>query len=392
MIRSYITILLLILSAQLLHAQASVLNTISAFPYAKRADADPALTAMRTWDKDNWSAFGRMLDDDSNKLKASYALDAYVHDAAADAAFRSTAAALISSSISSVSSFSAKDQLIKALGSMGDDAAIPVLSGLLTDATYGGVAARSLATIGSKRAIATLDKAATSATGALKADIGMAAAHAHRGAVTATAPKALYRLTGKEKRQGFEMLFDGTGLDKWTGNKTSYRVEDGAIVVSPSGGSGGNLYTAEEYADFEFRFEFQLTPGANNGLGIRTPLKGDAAYVGMELQILDNEAEKYRNLKPYQYHGSVYGVIPAKRGFLKPTGEWNQQTVIAKGSRIRVVLNGEVILDGDVRSASMNGPADGNAHPGLLNPKGHIGFLGHGDVVRFRNIRVRRTN
>lgn len=392
MIRSYITILLLILSAHLLHAQERVLNTISAFPYAKRTDADPALTAMRTWDKGDWSVFCRMLDDDSMKLKASYALDAYVHHAAADAAFRSKAAGLISSSISSVNSFSAKDQFIKALGSMGDDAAIPVLSGLLTDAIYGGVAARSLATIGSDRAIAALDKAAASATGALKADLGMAAAHAHRGAVTATAPKALYRLTGKEKRQGFEILFDGTHLDRWTGNKTGYRIEDGAIVVNPSGGSGGNLYTTEEYADFEFRFEFQLTPGANNGLGIRTPLKGDAAYVGMELQILDNEAEKYRDLKPYQYHGSVYGVIPAKRGFLKPTGEWNQQTVIAKGSSIRVILNGEVILDGDVQEASRNGTADGNAHPGLLNPKGHIGFLGHGDVVRFRNIRVRRTN
>jgi len=160
--------------------------------------------------------------------------------------------------------------------------------------------------------------------------------------------------------------------------------------VNPSGGSGGNLYTAEEYGDFEFRFEFMLTPGANNGLGIRTPTRGDAAYVGMELQILDNEADKYKNLKPYQYHGSVYGVLPAKRGFLKPTGEWNLQTVIARGSRIRVVLNGETILDGDIREVSANGTADGNKHPGLLNTKGHIGFLGHGDVVKFRNIRVRR--
>jgi hypothetical protein len=94
-------------------------------------------------------------------------------------------------------------------------------------------------------------------------------------------------------------------------------------VIRPEKGSGGNLYTKDEYSDFIFRFEFQLTPGANNGLGIRTPLEGDAAYVGMELQILDNEADVYKNLQKYQYHGSVYGVIPAKRGYLKPTGEWN---------------------------------------------------------------------
>jgi hypothetical protein len=202
-------------------------------------------------------------------------------------------------------------------------------------------------------------------------------------------PVAATPLSAVEQKEGFESLFDGTNLDKWIGNKTGYALEDGVIVTHPELG-GGNIYTAEEFGDFEYRFEFQLTPGANNGLGIRTPTTGDAAYVGMELQILDNEAPIYEKLKPYQYHGSVYGVIPAKRGFLKPTGEWNQQSVIAKGSRIIVTLNGQVIMDGDIQQASVKGTADGNKHPGLLNKKGHIGFLGHGDVVRFRNIRVKR--
>lgn len=196
-------------------------------------------------------------------------------------------------------------------------------------------------------------------------------------------------LSDEEKKQGFEMLFDGTNLDKWIGNKIGYALEDGVIVTHPELG-GGNLYTADEFSDFEYRFEFQLTPGANNGLGIRTPTQGDAAYEGMELQILDNESPIYEKLKPYQYHGSVYGVIPAKRGYLKPTGEWNTQTVIAKGKKIKVVLNGQVILDGDIQDASKNGTMDGNKHPGLFNPKGHIGFLGHGDVVRFRNIRIKK--
>ncbi len=196
-------------------------------------------------------------------------------------------------------------------------------------------------------------------------------------------------LSEEESKQGFEMLFDGTNLDKWIGNKTGYLVENGTMVVNPAGGSGGNLYTSKEYGDFEYRFEFQLAPGANNGLGIRTPTEGDAAYVGMELQILDNEADMYKNLQAYQYHGSVYGVIPARRGFLKPTGEWNEQVVIAKGSKIKVILNGQVIMDGDIKEASKNGTADHREHPGLHNPKGHIGFLGHGSVVRFRNIRVK---
>lgn len=197
------------------------------------------------------------------------------------------------------------------------------------------------------------------------------------------------KLSDEEKQQGFEMLFDGSNLNNWIGNKTGYLIENGTMVVNPAGGSGGNLYTAKEYGDFEYRFEFQLTPGANNGLGIRTPTEGDAAYVGMELQILDNEADIYKNLNAYQYHGSVYGVIPAKRGFLKPVGEWNEEVVVAKGSKIKVILNGQVIMDGDIKEASKNGTADHKEHPGLHNPKGHIGFLGHGSVVRFRNIRVK---
>ena len=196
-------------------------------------------------------------------------------------------------------------------------------------------------------------------------------------------------MSDEERKLGFEVLFNGTNLDKWIGNKKGYALEDSVIVTHPELG-GGNLYTAEEYSDFEYRFEFQLTPGANNGLGIRTPTEGDAAYEGMELQILDNESPIYEKLKPYQYHGSVYGVIPAKRGYLKPTGEWNEQTVVVKGSKVKVILNGQVILDGDIKEASKNGTADGREHPGLMNAKGHIGFLGHGDVVRFRNIRIKK--
>lgn len=193
----------------------------------------------------------------------------------------------------------------------------------------------------------------------------------------------------QESEQGFTPLFNGKNLDGWIGNKTSYQAKDGMIVIEPNGGGGGNLFTEKEYSDFVFRFEFQLTPGANNGLGIHAPLEGDAAYVGKELQILDNEAEKYAGLEVYQYHGSVYGVIPAKRGFLKPVGEWNQQEVMVQHPKIKIVLNGEVILEGDYLEASKDGTLDKKDHPGLKRSSGHIGFLGHGDVVRFRNIRIK---
>lgn len=198
-----------------------------------------------------------------------------------------------------------------------------------------------------------------------------------------------YNLTPEERSEGFVSLFNGKDLDNWVGNKKSYVVEDGMIAVKPSDDSGGNLYTEKEYSDFVFRFEFQLTPAANNGLGIRAPLTGDAAYVGMEIQILDNTAPVYANLQPYQYHGSVYGVIPAKRGYLNPVGDWNYEEVTAKGTHIKVVLNGTTIVDGDIAGPRDNGTMDHKDHPGLKNKTGHIGFLGHGSELKFKNIRIK---
>jgi HEAT repeat protein len=196
-------------------------------------------------------------------------------------------------------------------------------------------------------------------------------------------------LTPEEETNGFVSLFNGKDLTGWVGNMTDYKVVDQTILIDPTAGGKGNLYTEKEYDDFVFRFDFQLTPGANNGIGIRTPLEGDAAYVGMEIQVLDNTSPIYANLEPYQYHGSVYGVIPAKREFLKPVGQWNEEEIRIEGNRIRVTLNGQIIVDGDLMDASSNGTLDHKNHPGLQRTKGHIGFLGHGSEVRFKNLRIK---
>jgi hypothetical protein len=209
------------------------------------------------------------------------------------------------------------------------------------------------------------------------------------GAGTSYSQSVTNSLTDEEKSEGFTLLFNGNNLDGWTGNKKSYVVEEDYIIIRPVDGGGGNLYTEKEYADFIFRFEFKLTPGANNGLGIRAPKSGNAAYEGIELQIIDNTTKKYGELEPYQYHGSLYGVTPAKRGYQKSVGEWNQQEVVVKGTQVKVILNGHIILDTDFQKAIDEGTMDHKDHPGLLREKGHIGFLGHGDVVYFRNIRIK---
>ncbi len=205
-------------------------------------------------------------------------------------------------------------------------------------------------------------------------------------------PTEAVGLSEAEVKEGFTSLFDGKNINEWIGNTGGYLIKDGALVVNPEKGSGGNLYTKETFSDFIYRFDFQLTPGANNGIGIHAPLEGDAAYAGIEVQVLDNEHPMYATLAPYQYHGSVYGVIPAKRGYLRPIGEWNNEEIMVKGTKIKVTLNGTVIVDGDYATASKNGTMDHKAHPGLFNKTGHIGFLGHGDVVRFKNMRVKKLS
>ena len=203
-------------------------------------------------------------------------------------------------------------------------------------------------------------------------------------------PKPLkLRPLAKPDKDGFIPLFNGKDLTGWVGTTQGYVVQGGVLICKKSGGKT-NLFTAHQFDDFILRFEFKLTPGANNGLGIRSPLRGDAAYAGMELQILDNSAPRFKKLKPHQVHGSIYGVVPAKRGHLKPVGEWNAQEVRAAGSQITVILNGTTILDVDVSRIEQTPDGRGLAgHPGLARRKGHIGFLGHGSRVEFRSIRIK---
>jgi hypothetical protein len=188
----------------------------------------------------------------------------------------------------------------------------------------------------------------------------------------------------------FSPVFNSQDLTGWQGALENYEVVDGAIRCKE--GKGGVLYTNEEYGDFAVRLEFKLPPGGNNGLAIRYPGgTGDAAYIGMtELQVLDTENPMYSTIDPRQAHGSVYGMIPAYRGYHRKVGEWNFQEVTVKGSKIKVELNGNVILDGDV-SGVTEFMAD-SPHPGKDRTSGFFGFAGHNDPVEFRRIAIKKLD
>ena len=194
------------------------------------------------------------------------------------------------------------------------------------------------------------------------------------------------RSVEEESEAGFQPIFNGRDLSGWIGDKTGKTVSDGVLEWR----GGGHLWTEAEYCDFVLRFEFTLSPGANNGLAIRWPGAGDPAYTGMcELQILDNTAPEYADLDPRQYHGSAYGIAAAIRGHLRPPGEWNDQEVLVQGSRVRVELNGAVILDADL--STITDYMGDKPHPGKDRKSGHIGFAGHGEkhLLQFRDIRLR---
>jgi hypothetical protein len=204
--------------------------------------------------------------------------------------------------------------------------------------------------------------------------------------------------------QGFTTLFNGKDLTSWVygqredgtenRNGKGYQVEKGVLFTTKE--DGGNLFTKKEYANFVLRFEFKLTENANNGIGIRAPLQGDAAYTGIEIQVLDDSGSQYASLRPAQYHGSIYHMFPAKRGHQKLVGQWNAEEITVQGRKITVKLNGVVITEGnldEVKDEALLAKHRDMSKPegsrGIANTKGHIGLLGHGTRVEFRNIQVK---
>jgi len=181
-------------------------------------------------------------------------------------------------------------------------------------------------------------------------------------------------------------LFDGKSLAGWEavdGPISSWEAQDGMLVCVGKG--GGWLSTTDEYGDFELELEFRLPKGGNSGVFIRAPHEGNPAYTGMELQVLDDAADEYKDLRPDQYTGSVYGIAAAEPRVTKPAGEWQSMRIRCVGRDIEVEVNGTQVvktnLDDHLDKAETN--------PGIKRTTGHIGLQNHGSGVEYRNVKLR---
>jgi hypothetical protein len=200
-------------------------------------------------------------------------------------------------------------------------------------------------------------------------------------------------LSAEETTAGFVPLFDGKSLAGWVGldgDTSSYYVRDGLLICKNTGKV--HIFTEKEFANFVLRLQIKLDPGGNNGVGIRAKLSKQPHIDGMEIQVLDDEyyadGDPF-SLKSYQHHGSIYGVVPAKTGHLKPAGQWNDEEIVCDGRKVKITLNGTVIVDANLDQVK---PIDGQEHPGLKFEKGRIGLHAHGNFgaeVFFGNLRIK---
>ena len=188
---------------------------------------------------------------------------------------------------------------------------------------------------------------------------------------------------GAEPEAGYQPLFDGTSLAGWEGGgqpaKMCWKVEEGTILCT--GAKGPWLRSKEQYGDFNLRLEYKLKAGGNSGVYIRVPESGNhhGNGAGIEVQTLDDAADRYRTLKGYQYTGSLYAIAPATKHVAKPAGEWNQLEINCRGTKYHVIHNGTTIV-----------AADETTFPELKGrlTKGYLGLQNHSEEVWYRNLRI----
>ena len=209
-------------------------------------------------------------------------------------------------------------------------------------------------------------------------------------AIPALAQKADNTLSAEEKKEGFELLFNGKDLTGWRNNNgkpIKTEVEDGAIQTYKSGGY--IVMHEREFGDFVLRCDVKLSkPKTNSGIFIRVSDPKSPVQNGFEIQVHGGKGTGMHSF------GAIYDLAAPTKNMNKPIGEWNQVEVICKGALISVKVNGEKVSE--VNLDDFNEPKkrpDGSKHKfgdvKKLPRKGYLGFQDHGSQVWYKNVRVK---
>ena len=212
----------------------------------------------------------------------------------------------------------------------------------------------------------------------------------------------LNKLTNKEKRAGWVLLFDGQSLNGWRGFNLDaapdcWQVEDGELKIINEGGaeSAEGIITDKKYKAFALSLEFQLTPGANSGILFHVGENPEYIYpyeTGTEFQLIDHDGWP-DPLEGWQICGANYAMHAPKVRPFKPVGEWNQVLLVVDGNKVTHVLNGEVIVEYVKYSdewINLRNSGKWSDFPDYGRfDEGHITLQNHGTKVFYRNIKIK---
>ena len=210
-----------------------------------------------------------------------------------------------------------------------------------------------------------------------------------------TVTAGLNTLTSEEKAAGWRLLFDGESTAGWRnyGKPTisdGWKVQDGALTRV---GAGGDIITNDEFGNFELSIDWKIEPGGNSGIFYRASEEKDEIYWNApEMQVLD-DAKHPDGQNPLQSAGAAYDLYPAPRGHVRPGGEWNTARLVVNGNHVEQWLNDFKMVEFELGSRDWDSKIAGSKFKPHLqfgkNAQGHIGLQDHGNVVAFRNIKIR---
>ncbi|RAJ99742.1 uncharacterized protein DUF1080 [Larkinella arboricola] len=196
-------------------------------------------------------------------------------------------------------------------------------------------------------------------------------------------------------------LFNGTTTDQWVSAKSDqfpkegWAVENKVLITNKGGKRGGDLLSRRKFANFDLRFEFKLTPGANTGLKYFVKKYPDGALLGCEYQLIDDMGNKdiAADKDDKRRTAGLYELFAPSQRKLKPIGQWNEGRIVVNGTHVEHWLNGTKVLEyerGDARFMAAKAQSKFKAVDDFGTIKeGHLLLQDHGDEAAFRNIRIR---